>query len=486
MELEELQSELKAANATIQTLAPEATKEDAPKEVLEQFDAAIAKHDELSARFKAQQESQEAKEQRAMRQARATEIAEWTGKFEQDTLRNPAYGRQQAKLAEKYRNEPDTYRADVDMAIAAWTLGSTPADLPTDMVEAAKRVNVNPAAKALKPNAYIRQDVQAAVMSQALRANDGRASFRSNSFEAAITTYADSRDDSVLGLTNRAPSFVQQIATTMISYGGILKAPISIETVQDYEDIIETYLTDQNTGRQIGEANTIGTNVNPTNGQIIWKNWDYTSDDITVTERQLKRSRMELPSWIAEALGERLGRTTSDALSDGAGAANPHGIIPATIAGGKVYTTLVTNVIGLDDIHSGMPFAIDEIFRSGSAVGWMMSEPNLQYLMTIKDTTGQPIFNIGFEGNSRLRTLEGWPVYVNREMITTHATTNKPILFGDFSRYKVVYRESAIPTLIRDETTNRRTLKVIFTALVNFDARLRDYGNCPIGYMAIL
>ena len=127
------------------------------------------------------------------------------------------------------------------------------------------------------------------------------------------------------------------------------------------------------------------------------------------------------------------------------------------------------------------------MFRSGPGVGFMMSEPVLALLMNLKDLEGRPMFNIGWEGqgHTRIPTLDGFPVYVNREMITTYATGQKPILFGDFSFFKVVFRESPIPTLIRDETTSRRELKVIFTALINGDSRLQDYGNCPVAELRI-
>lgn len=483
--LENLRDQIKTVSVEVESIEPQVSKADCPADVIARFDELTAKYGELTTQYRQREADVTTSEQVNDRAKRAREIADFGKKFEQDTFRNPNWNKSQTRQVAIYQDRADTFTQDLGIAVAAWANGSEPRELDEEQLRVCKQLGVNPAAKKFEAGKVMNRIDMHRISEKLLETKGyGRASYSADGFSTAIG-YADSRDETVLGLTNRAPTFVATIATNMITYGGILQSPISIETVQDYEDIIETYTNDQIVGAQIGEGQTIGTNQNPSDGQIIWKNWDYTSQDVTISQRQLKRSRMELPGWVSEQLGERLGRRMSKDLSNGTGATQPYGIVPSTIAGLKNFTSLTVGAITYDDLHSGLTFAIDPIFRNGPGVGFMMSEPIMQYLMRIKDSYGRPMFNWGWEGGNKIRTLEGYPVYVNREMITTRATGDKPILFGDFSKFKVVFRESMIPTLIRDETTSRRQLLVIFTALVNFDARLRDYGNCPTGYITI-
>jgi HK97 family phage major capsid protein len=479
---QELQKLLKEQAATVQSLAEKANAPDAAKDTVEQFEAAVAKFDEYKQKLDEFNATHEANEQRKLREARAKEIAEYSAKFEQDTLRAPNYNRQQARTQSRYRSDENAFASDFNLAMAAWAQASEPESIDPVCLEAAKRIGINPASRRFDHTAALAQLGANSFFGSILRER-GNPNFHQSGF-GAVTTYADSRDDAVLGLTNRMPSFVATIGRNMVTYGGILTAPITVEVTADYEDLIETFVSDLNTGRQIGEGQTIGTNVNPTDGNIVWKAFDYTSDDVKITTRQLQRSRMDLPTWIGEVLGERLGRRASIDLTDGLGAVNPHGILKATIAGAKSFTTASSGAIGYDDIRQ-MPYTIDEAFRSGPGVGWMMSEAIMIYLMSIKDSEGRPMFEWGWEGQQNRRTLDGYPVFLNRQMTASHAAATNPIIFGMFPRYKVRYCGSALPTLIRDETTDARELKVIFTAISTYDARLRDYGNCPLCYMIV-
>jgi len=484
--LEELSDKIKDVGGRVESIESKISSPDCPKETLEEFDGLTAQYEELTTKYRQREAEVTTSEDVNDRVKRARDIADATKKFQQDTFRNPNWNRnQQTRQLATYVDRPERHCADMGMAVAAWAMGFDPRAIDAEQIEACKRLGVNPAEKRFAPAQAMQRVEQYRISEEVLKMRGfGRASFSGEGFSTALG-YADSRDETVLALTNRAPTFVATIATNMITYGGIMQSPISIETVGDYEDIIETYTNDQVVGRQIGEGQTIGANQNPTSGQITWKNWDYTSDDVTISQRQLRRTRMELPSWVSDQLGERLGRRISKDLSNGTGATQPYGIVAAAIAGARSVASLSAGAITYDDIHSSLTFGVDPVFRNNPGSGFMMSEDIMKYLMRIKDSYGRPMFNWGWEGGNKIRTLEGYPVFVNREMITTRATGDKPILFGDISKYKVVFRDSMIPTLIRDETTNRRVLTVIFTALVNFDAQLRNYGNCPLCYLQI-
>lgn len=483
--VEQLGAELKTHAATIESLEAAVSKPDASAEDIARFDEATAKFAEVKGRYDALRAQLDNATLAGERAKRAKEIRDQTDKFNAETIQNPNWGREQRRTHDRMASDEGFYQDTVATAVNAWATAGLGEGFNDEQKQACITTRINPAKPRLDPGAVFNPRQLRHMAMCALQATGSMANLDGAGYGAA-TGYADSRDNAALGFTNRGPEFIQQVATTMITYGGIMNAPITIETADHLAEIVETYVTDQVEGRQIGEGQTIGTNQNPTSKNLIWKYWKFTSDDITISDEQLQATRLVVPGWVWTQLGERLGRKFARDLTNGEAIVNPQGITVAATKGGKYFTSLTTNVIGYDDLHSGLPFAIDEVFRSSPAVGWMMSEPVMQYLMRMKDLEGRPMLNWGWEGMNRLRTLEGRPVYVNRNMITTYATTQKPILYGDYSKFKVVFRNSMIPTLIRDETTLRREGKTIFTALSLMDSRLVDYGNCPIAELRIL
>lgn len=464
-----------------------------------------ARFNELDSAIKANQdkiaslkERIESESDRNARLNRIAQLKEWESKIKEENFRNP--------------NDDGLFRGadlshDFALASAAWgRMGCSDAgSAPTARdIEAGKRLGVNIASgefKITNPDIlrvsannlrhhYARLRAEGVTMAN-VEIRDAQAI-------GGETDSLDSRSPERAGYLNRAPEFLTTLEMNMVSYGGIMQAPVTFMVTDHYEDVVETYGDDTvddagnaKRGRQIGEGDTIGTTKQPKFKEIVWKAYDYTSDDIVVNNRQLERSRFNLPPYIAQMLGERLGRKQSVDFTTGAGAVNPQGIQTVTTAMAKYLTTASSLVIGYDDVIN-LPSKLDQMFwRYSPTIGYMCHPGAWSLLRTIKDLNGLPIFKIGAEGTPATgAVLDGRPVFWNNDMTGPSAAGawtagDKAMIFGDFSRFVIRRAGGGLPTLIRDETTSRRQLKTIFTALVCVDSRVRNYGTPPFAEMRI-
>lgn len=315
-------------------------------------------------------------------------------------------------------------------------------------------------------------------------------------YGATADAAGDSRDSEGYGRLNRLPTVLTKLEQNMFTYGGILDHPITITVTDDYEDIRQDIFDDTaNKGRQISEGATIGENKRATLGSIVWRYFDYTSDDFELNNRQMERSRYNLPNTIGLALGERLGRCFATVLTSGNGSSEPDGVRTATLRnffnnGGthrgnaKVKeTNSSTAIVDNELAGQGPEYLLDQMFTNGPSVGWSMHRTTLGYLETIKDLQGRPYFQLGQETITNRKTLRNYPIFFNYELDSAITAGKYVAAFGDWS--KVVMRRAGggVPVLIRDVTSKKRTLQTIFTALMSIDQRLLNLGNMPIAWL---
>lgn len=303
----------------------------------------------------------------------------------------------------------------------------------------------------------------------------------------------DSRDYDGFGMINQLPTVLTTFEANMITYGGVLDHPITVRVTPGYEDIIQDFYDDtSNTARQISENATIGQNIRPALGRIVWKYFDYTSDDWQLSNRQLDVSRYDLPRIIGTALGERHGRRMGSVLTTGNGVSEPEGYRTAALASrfttqtkgnAQTVTTAANNAITYDEVSGkGLEYALDQIFADAPAAGWSMHRTTLGYLETVKDSHGRPIFQLGQETTTNRKLLRNRPVYFNTYMDQLAASAYV-IAYGDWSRVVLRRAGGGVPLFIRDTTSARRTLNTIFTAIMTYDQRLENTGNMPLAFL---
>ncbi len=405
--------------------------------------------------------------------------------------------------------------ADIDRAFAAWAAGASPDLITEEDVRAAKRAGINVFAEEITPlpTAVVELPSGERVKVADRRADGGmfdghrayidglhRHAVRyggnyATEYQAAADPTGDSRDTDGYGRLNRLPTVLATLEQNMYTYGGILDHPITITVTDDYEDIRQDVFDDTaNVGRQVREAATIGENKRAVLDTIVWRYFDYTSDDFELTNRQIERSRYAMPTIAGQALGERLGRCFGTVLTTGNGVNEPDGAQTATLrvfkndanhrGSAKVKTAASATVIAVDELGgSGPEYLLDQMWTNGPSVGWSMHRSILGYLETLKDLQGRPFFNLGQETTSNRRTLRNYPIFFNYALASTRAANNYVAAFGDWSKIVLRRAGGGVPVLIRDVTSKRRQLITIFTALMSLDQRLKNLGNMPISWL---
>jgi len=124
-----------------------------------------------------------------------------------------------------------------------------------------------------------------------------------------------------------------------------------------------------------------------------------------------------------------------------------------------------------------LKFSVDEAYRGDAE--WMFSDDVLEALELLEDADGRPLWAPGLTAGAPDRLLQHGYV-VNNDMPTI-ATGNKPVLFGDMSKFFI--RDVAG---IRIKRLNERFAdndQVAFVAFSRHDALLHDAGTNPVKYL---
>ncbi len=275
-------------------------------------------------------------------------------------------------------------------------------------------------------------------------------------------------------------TFIQSLEMAMLAYGGVLKVADILRTNTAAPLRWPTFDDTANTGAQLGEATQVsnpdGTGAQPTIGQITWNAYKFTSDALDVSHELLRDTPFDLASIVGGMLGMRLGRIQASKYATGSGANTAKGIVTAATLG---VTAASATAIAFDEIID-LEHSIDPSRRSLPGVGYMFHDTILKALRKLKDGAGRYLWQAGANTGAP-DTLNARPYVTCQEMASSIATTNKTILFGQLSQYKVRMVNSV--RLYR--LTERGRMKDVdqFVAFVEADGNLLNAGDNPVKYL---
>lgn len=487
----DLQANLETMNAQNAILDSAELSDDARKDALAKFEESDAKVGELSEKIKTLQASHENTRAREMRQKAIEGRSQDKAKLDELLLRRPnqkSVDPREARARAEDQLASAKFGHNMQVAVTSWAgFSQKNRDIPGESLAACAQVGINPADPELNlnRNGAFRQWY----LTEVVKARGGMAvPF------AGQTDVADSRDGQFSGVLNRPPFQIQELAINSYSTNGILTAPVKVMNTDHGDPVEETFLNDMmNVGRKIGEGQTVQGNKNPNAGKITWGANKYTSDSLSYTWEQLRKSRWELPQMVPGLLGERLGQITGTDFTNGTGSGSEsQGIVTAAVLGGLVQASAVANAIGVDDIRYMLANSIDHRFFRNRTVGWMMGRDTWAYLSTKKDGEGRPYYDMGKEivNGMPVFQLEGFPVFINYDFPTmsyasgASQTGRTMLIFGDFSRFVVRFAfGSEIPVMIRDDVTGIARMETNFSAVQWADSRMRNFGNSPFAVL---
>lgn len=196
----------------------------------------------------------------------------------------------------------------------------------------------------------------------------------------------------------------------------------------------------------------------------------------------------------------RFARGVGSYLLNGTGSDQPTGLLTALVASGITPITAAgsapndgsantgANSIGTQDLANAY-FAVDPLYRKSPKCAWLMADSTLQFLYTLLNKMGSPIFDIG--GAPIIQMVDGAPrIYgkpvlssPNMPSISAGATT---VVFGDLSFFCVRHATSDSYIKLFQEAPGLVEYGLMaWAAIDRFDSNLISFGanESPLTYI---
>jgi len=186
---------------------------------------------------------------------------------------------------------------------------------------------------------------------------------------------------------------------------------------------------------------------------------------VKISFELMQDSAFNLEAFIAEALGERLGRRANARLTTGSGVSQPNGIMTASSLG---KTAASASAIAADELLDFF-HSVNAAYRRSPKCRWTFADTTLLVLRKLKDGQGNYLWQMGDVRVDQPDTLLGKPYSINDD-VAAIATGARVMAFGDFSRYWVRKVGSPLIGTVRE----RFWPKIGLAGLIRFDGELVD------------
>jgi len=179
----------------------------------------------------------------------------------------------------------------------------------------------------------------------------------------------------------------------------------------------------------------------------------------------MQDSAFDLEAFLAEAIGERLGRKANRRLTVGTGNNQANGIVTASTLG---VTAAAVAAIAADELFN-LQHSVNAAYRRSPKAAWMFADSTLLALRKLKNGDGNYLWQMGDIRAGQPAQLLEKPYHINDD-VPAMATGAKPIIFGDLSRYWVRKVGSPLVGTVREKFWP----KVGLAGLIRYDGELMD------------
>ncbi len=227
------------------------------------------------------------------------------------------------------------------------------------------------------------------------------------------------------------PAFRQKLIETMnfVANMRTLAEVISTETGADlpWPTVDDT----ANEGAILGE-NTQDTEQDVTFGQGNLGAFMYTSKIVRVSLQLLNDNAFSLETWLAGALGRRIGRVQNRHFTVGTGTGQPDGIMTSATVGVTASAVAAVTYDELVDLTE----SVDPAYLESGNARWMMAQATRKGLRKLKDGQNRPLWEPSLQVGTPDR-LMGYGLTLNN-YVADPAADAKSIGFGDVREAYVV------------------------------------------------
>ena len=265
----------------------------------------------------------------------------------------------------------------------------------------------------------------------------------------------------------------KKIIVAMNKLGGVRDARITIIPTSNGQDMPFPTVDDTgNTGELLSE-NSQAAAQDITFGSKTLNAYMFSSKIVRVSLQLLQDSAFDIGSFIADRLGERIGRVTNTYFTTGTGSSQPEGIVVGSTKG---VDAAGVSAITYDELND-LIFSVNAAYRKNGE--FMFNSNSLKTILSLKDGNSRPYFQPDANGAPPL-TILGKKYVINDDMADLGAS-KKAILFGDMSAYHV--RDVNDIILLRLQERYADYLQVGFLAFSRHDGKLMDAGQHPIKHI---
>jgi HK97 family phage major capsid protein len=214
------------------------------------------------------------------------------------------------------------------------------------------------------------------------------------------------------------------------AFGGMLSVSTVYPTQSGADLLLPTVDETGVSGSILSENASISESA-MTFGQLTVSSYMYTSGLVLVSNQLLQDSEFPLDQFIANALGERLGRAQNGHWTTGTGSSQPYGVIVGAATGKTGASGQTTTVLYADLVD--LAYSVDSAYRQNAK--WMMKDATVAIVRKLVDGQSRPLWEPAVQ-MGQPDMLMGYPIVVNND-VATAAASAKSIAFGDFSKYVI-------------------------------------------------
>jgi HK97 family phage major capsid protein len=290
---------------------------------------------------------------------------------------------------------------------------------------------------------------------------------------ARIRNAAMSEGTTTAGGYTIPSGFVYQLEEALLWFGPMLQVADVYRTETGNPLPWPTENDTGNTGVLLAEGTTVGSSVADTFGQVLFNAYKFSSQLVQISAELLEDSAFDLAGLLGKKCGMRIGRVVNTYLTNGSGIGVPQGIVTGATLG---VTCASSTAISFDEVIS-LEHAVPLAYRP--QMSYMSNDSTVLSLRKLKDSYGRYLWQ-QFANSGEPDLLNNRPLYKNQDMASI-ATTNKTILAGDFSKFKVrmVGDVRARRLIERYADTDQEA----FITFLRLDSKVLDAGTHPIVYM---
>jgi len=201
-------------------------------------------------------------------------------------------------------------------------------------------------------------------------------------------------------------------------------------------------------------------------GQKQFSAYTY-RDLIKISAEWAQDEAVNLEGEIGILLAERFARALNEHFTTGDGSSKPTGFVTDASTGKTGAASAITHTDLIDLEHS-----IDPAYRNNSSVAFMFNDSTLSAIkkLSIGSSDDRPLWMPSLVAGQP-DTILGYRYVINQDMASI-ATTNKPIAFGDWSKY--IIRRVQTMNLRRLDERFADDLSTGYLAWARYDGKLLD------------